>query len=83
MDAWRVDVATPTLQADHDLVEYQPFDLFSSGYLQRAKDIMPKSATTAPWRIHMDYRTDKDELEAAPIDDGWMKFTRIAGRQPA
>jgi cation diffusion facilitator CzcD-associated flavoprotein CzcO len=77
MDVWKMDVATPELQDDDGLETWQPFDLFSSGYLQRGKHLIPKSATSAPWRIHMYYREDKQELESAPIDDGWMKFERI------
>jgi cation diffusion facilitator CzcD-associated flavoprotein CzcO len=77
MDKWGVDTATPALGADHGLEEYQPFDLFSSGYLQRGKHMIPKSATTAPWRIHMFYREDKKELETAEINDGWMKFAKV------
>ena len=76
MDAWGAEVATPVLPPNHDLVAYQPFDLFSSGYLQRGKHLIPQSATTAPWRIHMHYREDRRELAEAPIDDGWMRFER-------
>jgi len=83
MDFWRMDVATPVLPEDHGLEEYQPFDLFSSGYLQRGKHLIPKSATTAPWRIHMHYRDDKKELESALIDDGWMKFERLGNMAEA
>ena len=78
MDAWKVDVATPVLPEDHGLESWQPFDLFSSGYLQRGKHLIPKSATSAPWRIHMYYRQDKAEMKLAPIDDGWMSFERLA-----
>ena len=77
MEAWNMQIATPALPEDHGLEEFQPFDLFSSGYLQRGKHLIPKSATTAPWRIHMHYREDKRELKHAPIDDSWMKFERV------
>ena len=77
MDLRKANVATPVLPENHDLEVYQPFDLFSSGYLQRGKHLIPKSATTAPWRIHMYYRQDKAEMKAAPIDDGWMSFDRL------
>ncbi|MEY4159397.1 MAG: hypothetical protein RLZZ136_18 [Pseudomonadota bacterium] len=80
MDTQQMAVCTPTLPDDHGLTECQPFDIFSSGYLQRGKDQMPRNATTAPWRIHMDYRTDKAELDRAPIADGWMQFSHPTGR---
>lgn len=83
MDKWGVDMATPALPEGHGLEETQPFDLFSSGYLQRGKHLIPKSATTAPWRIHMFYREDKKELETAEINDGWMKFARAGAKAAA
>jgi hypothetical protein len=81
MDARGVDVVTPHLPADHALVEDRPFESFSSGYLQRARGLIPKSATTAPWRIGMDYLADRKEMRDAPIVDGVLRFERV--RQPA
>jgi cation diffusion facilitator CzcD-associated flavoprotein CzcO len=82
MDGWGVDVATPHLPADHGLVEDHPFDAFSSGYLRRARHLIPKSAAVSPWRIGMDYLADRAELRDAPIDDGVLRFER-AGARPA
>jgi len=45
-------VMTPTMEA---LVEEEDiFDAFSSGYLNRAKDINPKNATEYPWRLNQE-----------------------------
>ena len=77
MDAWHMDVATPILPGDHGLVECQPLDLLSSGYLQRGKHLVPKSSTGAPWRINMNYREDKAEMATAPINDGVLRFKRV------
>lgn len=82
MDAWNVDVVTPYLPNDHALVEDHPFDSFSSGYLQRARHLIPKSANAAPWRIGMDYPADVKEMRAAPIDDGVLRFERISHPVP-
>ena len=82
MQAWGMAVATPVLPADHTLVEDSPLDMFSSGYLQRGKHLVPRSATTAPWRLHMDYAADRRELAEAPIDDGWMAFSRARAPLP-
>ncbi|MFA7602646.1 MAG: NAD(P)/FAD-dependent oxidoreductase [Novosphingobium sp.] len=79
MDKWGMDVVTPHLPADHGLAEDHPFDAFSSGYLRRARHLIPKSATTAPWRIGMDYLADRKEMRAAPIDDGVLRFARAHG----
>lgn len=77
MKAWDMDVATPVLPDDHNLIEDPVFESFSSGYLQRARAIIPKIAATQPWRLSMDYRSDRKEMSEAPIDDGVMQFTRL------
>ena len=76
MEAVGANVATPALAENHGLVEDDLFD-FSSGYIQRGKHIMPKSATTLPWRLNQDYRFDRKALSSAPIDDGVLKFDRV------
>jgi len=81
MDRWDVDVATPYLPEDHGLEEADVFGLFSSGYLQRGKHLVPRSATEAPWRISMNYLNDRTEMRDAPIDDGHLRFEKA--RTPA
>ena len=76
MERLGANVATPALPADHGLVEDDLFD-FSSGYIQRGKHIMPKSATTLPWRLNQDYRFDKKALATTPVDDGVLRFDRV------
>ena len=73
MDQVGAQSATPYLPEDHGLVEEDLFD-FSSGYIQRGKHIMPKSAVGLPWRLNQDYRKDRTDLKTAPIDDGRLKF---------
>jgi cation diffusion facilitator CzcD-associated flavoprotein CzcO len=77
MAAVGANVATPVLPEDHGLEEDDLFD-FSSGYIQRGKHIMPKSAKTLPWRLNQDYRFDRKALASAPIDDGILRFERVA-----
>ncbi|MEO5587017.1 MAG: NAD(P)/FAD-dependent oxidoreductase, partial [Novosphingobium sp.] len=81
MDAWDVDVAVPHLPDDHGLIEDDVFGKFSSGYLQRARHLVPKSALSGPWRISMDYMADRKEMRDAPIDDGALRFARVP-REP-
>ena len=81
--AWHADVVTPVLEDDSGLIEDPVFDAFSSGYLQRARAIIPKVATTLPWRLSMDYRSDRKEMAEAPVDDGVLKFERLHVAQPA
>jgi monooxygenase len=76
MEGIGANVADPVLPADHGLVEEDLFD-FSSGYIQRGKHIMPKSAVDLPWRLNQDYRYDRKVLASAPVDDGVLKFDRV------
>ncbi len=83
MDKWGRDVATPYLASDHALVEANPIDDFSSGYLQRARDSIPRSTATPPWRISMDYASDREEMRHTPIDDGVLRFERAGSDIPS
>jgi cation diffusion facilitator CzcD-associated flavoprotein CzcO len=56
---------------------------FSSGYVQRAKHIMPKQGVKVPWRIHQNYFLDSLEIGTRRIDDGILEFDAIATRRPA
>ena len=58
--------------------KHRYYGAFPAGYLQRGRHLIPKSATTAPWRISMDYRADRRELRDAPIDDRVMRFERAS-----
>jgi len=80
MERIGANVANPALADEHGLEEDDLFD-FSSGYIQRGKHIMPKSATTLPWRLNQDYRFDRKTLATAPIDDGVLKFDRVEARE--
>ena len=79
MDAFGAQVATPILPDDHGLEEDDIFD-FSSGYIQRGKHLMPRNAVAPPWRLNQDYRSDKQDMRHAPIDDGLMQFGRVRER---
>jgi monooxygenase len=76
MDAYGAVAATPVLPADAALEPDDVFSDFSSGYLERGKDMMPKNAASLPWRLNQDYRQDKKDMRQAPIDDGVLAFTR-------
>ncbi|MCX7864534.1 MAG: NAD(P)/FAD-dependent oxidoreductase [Novosphingobium sp.] len=77
MDAWRAQVVIPVLPADHGLIEDDPFAGFTSGYLERGRPLVAKSATTAPWQLRHDPAADRRDMREAPIDDGWLRFLRI------
>ena len=76
MERRGVDTAVPVLPEDHGLEEDDLFD-FSSGYIQRGKHIMPKSATTYPWRLNQEYVYDRKVMREAPVDDGILAFRKV------
>jgi monooxygenase len=75
MDAYGAVAATPAMPAGTEPEEDDVFD-FSSGYIQRGKDKMPKNAATLPWRLNQDYLKDRVDMRQALIDDGVLEFTR-------
>lgn len=66
-------VATPVLEDPSTLVEDDIFD-FSSGYIQRALHIMPKSAVDMPWRLSQNYVRDRVDMRTGTIADGILTF---------
>jgi monooxygenase len=57
-------------------VEEQPFFDFSSGYVQRAIDLLPKQGSKRPWRLYQNYVLDLFTLRFGEVDDGTMEFSR-------
>jgi len=74
-------VATPVLPANHDLVEDDPFD-FSSGYISRARHLLPKSASDMRWRLSQDYVRDRAWMKSDPIDDGVLRLDPAPAAMP-
>ena len=65
-------VFTPTLDAS---VRPQPFLDFTSGYVQRASDVLPKQGDRGPWRLHQNYLKDLLALRFGRLNDGVMAFS--------
>ena len=74
------DIAVPFLPEDHGLVE-DDIVVFSSGYLERARPLIPKSAPELPWRLNMDYLADCRDFRSRPVDDGVLRFERVVADQ--
>jgi cation diffusion facilitator CzcD-associated flavoprotein CzcO len=68
-------IATPVLPANPAMAE-DDIIVFSSGYLQRARALMPKSAAALPWRLNQDYFEDCRDFRTRPIEDGVLRFER-------
>ncbi|OAN62779.1 flavin-containing monooxygenase [Sphingomonas sp. TDK1] len=50
-------------------VEAQPFLDFTSGYVQRARGLLPRQGHRKPWRVHQSYTRDLMALKFGRIDD--------------
>ena len=74
MDAHGYDTCTPR-KPDESIAEEPAID-FSSGYIQRAMDVLPKQGSKRPWRLHQNYALDMLEFRFASVDDGTMEFRR-------
>ncbi len=74
MDAGRYARCTPRKRDDS--IAEQPAIDFSSGYIQRAKDVLPKQGSKRPWRLHQNYALDMLEFRFASVDDGTMEFAK-------
>ncbi|WP_420381710.1 flavin-containing monooxygenase [Novosphingobium sp.] len=75
MAARGATIATPVLPADHGLIDEEAFDL-SSGYISRARHLMPRSASDMRWRLNQDYMRDRVWMKRDPVDDGVLRFDR-------
>jgi len=74
MAARNCRIAMPHLPAGKEPAEVEPFD-YSSGYLQRARPMMPKSGAELPWRLNHNYLMDKADFRNRPVSDGVLLFT--------
>jgi cation diffusion facilitator CzcD-associated flavoprotein CzcO len=79
MAAKRADTVMPWLPEDHGMEE-SDIIIFSSGYLQRARGRMPKSAAALPWRLNQNYLEDCRDFRRRPVDDGVLRFEKRADR---
>ncbi|GAA4014251.1 NAD(P)/FAD-dependent oxidoreductase [Sphingomonas swuensis] len=63
-------------------VKPQAFLDFTSGYVQRAKDILPVQGDRAPWKLHQNYVADLALLRYGKVEDGVMRFEGTRERVP-
>ncbi|MBL8327088.1 MAG: alpha/beta hydrolase fold domain-containing protein [Rubrivivax sp.] len=54
---------------------------FTSGYVQRALQRLPKQGAAAPWRLNQNYLRDLVTLRFGRVDDGVLAFGRAPGGQ--
>ncbi|CAN7386603.1 flavin-containing monooxygenase [Massilia sp. LjRoot122] len=58
-----------------------PFLDFSSGYVERARHILPKQGAHKPWQVYQNYLRDLVTIRYGRIDDGVLRFG-AAGELP-
>jgi cation diffusion facilitator CzcD-associated flavoprotein CzcO len=59
---------------DDPSVEPQPILDFSSGYVLRSIDAVPKQGSKAPWKLYQNYVLDTLTLRGTKIEDGVLRF---------
>jgi cation diffusion facilitator CzcD-associated flavoprotein CzcO len=48
----------------------------SSGYMQRARDVLPKQGSKRPWKLYQNYAKDMLALRFGKVDDGVLIFAK-------
>jgi cation diffusion facilitator CzcD-associated flavoprotein CzcO len=61
----------------------EPWLSFSSGYVRRAIDRLPRQGAKVPWRVHQNYALDVLAFRFGRLEDGVMRFARIPAPAPA
>ncbi|GJE03953.1 flavin-containing monooxygenase [Methylobacterium isbiliense] len=61
-----------------DAIGEAPLIDFTSGYIQRARDLLPKQGARKPWRLYQNYLLDLATLRFGSLEDGALEF----GRRP-
>ncbi len=78
MDANGLVQAVPELTDPS--VREEPVINFSSGYVQRSLDKLPRQGSREPWRLRQNYLLDSRMVRRAPIDDGELRFSAAVPR---
>jgi monooxygenase len=72
MDARGYD--TCVAEVSDPTVAPEPLLDFTSGYVLRSIDQLPKSGSREPWKLRQNYIFDLRTIRRAPIEDGTMRF---------
>jgi monooxygenase len=82
MDRTGTQIATPVLNDPE--VKPEPWLSFTSGYVQRALEVLPKQGSKRPWKVHQNYAKDLLDLKFGKVDDGAMTFRKAGAviREP-
>jgi monooxygenase len=64
-------------QSDASLLS-APMQTLQSGYLLRAKGLIPRQGSKAPWLVHQNYVRDLALMKYTRVNDGVMEFRKAA-----
>ena len=78
MDRKGVQIAVPRREAG---VTPLPFLDFTSGYVQRARHLLPAQGSRKPWQVYQNYLQDLLVIRYGRIDDGVMAFGTAGHRK--
>jgi cation diffusion facilitator CzcD-associated flavoprotein CzcO len=79
MDASGYRQCTPRLRDEERDMPEQPWIVgFSSGYIQRVLDRLPKQGDHEPWNNPQNYARDKKMFQKGAIEDGVLSFSNRA-----
>lgn len=71
MDRHGYSIVVPRQQDD---VQPEPLLSFSSGYVQRAQEMLPKQGSRRPWRVFQNYLQDMLTIRFGRLADGVLHF---------
>jgi cation diffusion facilitator CzcD-associated flavoprotein CzcO len=72
---------TPRLpEHERDMGGKDWIECFSSGYIQRKIDLLPRQGSTAPWVNTQNYALDKKTIGKGPIEDSFLQFSNCNER---
>jgi cation diffusion facilitator CzcD-associated flavoprotein CzcO len=58
-----------------DDMQLLPWVDFSSGYFQRAADLLPRQGAAKPWKLNQNYLSDLFAMRFGAVADGVLKFS--------
>lgn len=65
-------------RAEDPTITEEPLLDFTSGYVLRSLDHLPKQGSKEPWKLRQNYPLDLRALRYGPLEDGTMRFSRAA-----
>ena len=72
MDARGIGECVPSI-SDPTVTE-EPLLDFTSGYVLRSLEVLPKQGSKEPWKLRQNYPVDLRNLRRGPLEDGAMRF---------